>query len=72
MLRKVDGYVAASSSGRRLSKKAKSKQEALKQLYAVEMSQAREAEGKGKKGKVSKRRRRRVSRAIANMAKQRA
>lgn len=42
MLEKVKGgYKAASSSGRPLSKEAKTKKEALKQLAAVEASKAR-------------------------------
>lgn len=60
MIKKVDGYVAASESGRRLSKKPKSKEEALKQLYAVEMSRARRAGG----GKVGKAKRRKVSKSV--------
>jgi len=39
MLKKVKGgYKAASSKGRPLSKKAKTKKEAMKQLAAVEIS----------------------------------
>lgn len=37
------GWKATSESGRPLSKKVKSKSEALKQLYAVEMSKHRRA-----------------------------
>ena len=53
------GYYATTESGRRLSKRPKSREAALEQLYAVEMSQARRAVG-GQR--PSKRARRRVSR----------
>ena len=65
MLKKVSGgFKATSEKGRPLSKKPKSKQGALAQLYAVEMSQARRRAGKGKKGKVSKKARKGVAQAV--------
>lgn len=59
MIKKVNGHVATTESGRRLSKRPKSKKGAIEQLYAVEMSQARRA---SRTGTVSKRKRRKVSR----------
>lgn len=41
--KKGSGFVAASSKGRPLSKKTKSKSEAIKQVVAVEYSKARAA-----------------------------
>lgn len=54
------GYWVTSESGRKLSRRPKSKEGALRQLYAVEMSQARD---RSRSGDVSKRTRRRVSAA---------
>jgi len=41
MIKKVNGYKATSKSGRHLSKKPKTRKEALRQLAAVEASKAR-------------------------------
>ncbi len=57
MIKKVKGgYAATSRSGRRLSKRPKSEQGALKQLYAVEASKARRRAGRQRLGKRTRKR----------------